>query len=216
VIFAGDSAHVVSPFGARGGNGGIQDIDNLCWKLAAVLKGEAPARLLLSYDEERTHGADENIQNSARATSFMSPRPGIERLFRDEVLSLAADLPFARRLVNSGRLSQPCSLAGLSLQTPAEGEGLAPGTPCPDAPDGTGWLMNRLGGRFHLLAVGDARVPDGISLDCITTFDAVARQRYGDRTLYLIRPDQHIAARLTGTSAAAIRAAHARALGRAP
>ncbi|MEO0912482.1 MAG: FAD-dependent monooxygenase, partial [Pseudomonadota bacterium] len=36
VIFVGDSAHVVSPFGARGGNGGIQDVDNLGWKLAAV------------------------------------------------------------------------------------------------------------------------------------------------------------------------------------
>ena len=43
VIFVGDSAHVVSPFGARGGNGGIQDADNLAWKLALVLKGEAPA-----------------------------------------------------------------------------------------------------------------------------------------------------------------------------
>jgi 3-(3-hydroxy-phenyl)propionate hydroxylase len=42
VIFVGDSAHVVSPFGARGGNGGIQDADNLGWKLAAVVQGEAP------------------------------------------------------------------------------------------------------------------------------------------------------------------------------
>ena len=43
VIFIGDSAHVVSPLGARGGNGGIQDVDNLVWKLALVLRGEAPA-----------------------------------------------------------------------------------------------------------------------------------------------------------------------------
>ena len=70
VIFIGDSAHVVSPFGARGGNGGIQDADNLVWKLALVLKGEAPAALLETYDEERVHGADENIRNSpARPTS---------------------------------------------------------------------------------------------------------------------------------------------------
>ena len=53
VIFIGDSAHVVSPFGARGGNGGIQDADNLVWKLALVLKGQAPAALLETYDEER-------------------------------------------------------------------------------------------------------------------------------------------------------------------
>src|SRR3546814_543831 len=71
VIFAGDAAHVVSPFGARGGNGGIQDVDNLCWKLAAVLDGRAPAALLDSYDEERSHGADEDIMQSSRTTRFM-------------------------------------------------------------------------------------------------------------------------------------------------
>jgi 3-(3-hydroxy-phenyl)propionate hydroxylase len=64
VIFVGDSAHVVSPFGARGGNGGIQDADNLGWKLAAVVQGEAPRDLLDSYDTERRHGAEENILNS--------------------------------------------------------------------------------------------------------------------------------------------------------
>src|SRR5690606_19980329 len=42
VVFAGASAHVVSTIGARGGNGGIQDVDNLVWKLAMVVKGEAP------------------------------------------------------------------------------------------------------------------------------------------------------------------------------
>ena len=120
VIFIGDSAHVVSPFGARGGNGGIQDADNLVWKLALVLKGQAPAALLETYDEERVHGADENILNSSRSTSFMTPKSTIEREFRDGVLALAADLPFARRLVNSGRLSVPCSLAGMRLQSPDE------------------------------------------------------------------------------------------------
>ena len=132
VIFIGDSAHVVSPFGARGGNGGIQDADNLVWKLALVLKGQAPAALLETYDEERVHGADENILNSSRSTSFMTPKSAIEREFRDGVLALAADLPFARRLVNSGRLSVPCSLAGMRLQTPDDAvEGpMAPGALC--------------------------------------------------------------------------------------
>jgi 3-(3-hydroxy-phenyl)propionate hydroxylase len=111
VIFLGDSAHVVSPFGARGGNSGIQDADNLGWKLAAVLAGEAPPALLATYDAERTAAADENIAHSSRATRFMSPGPGIERLFRDETLALAARAPFARAWVNSGRLSTPCSYA---------------------------------------------------------------------------------------------------------
>ena len=59
VIFAGDSAHQVSPFGARGANSGIQDVDNLCWKLAAVIQGQAPESLLESYDSERVFAADE-------------------------------------------------------------------------------------------------------------------------------------------------------------
>ena len=42
VIFVGDAAHQVSPFGARGANSGFQDTDNLCWKLARVLRGGRP------------------------------------------------------------------------------------------------------------------------------------------------------------------------------
>ena len=67
VLFAGDAAHLVSPFGARGANSGIQDADNLVWKLELVLEGLAPRALLDSYDAERTFAADENIRNSTRA-----------------------------------------------------------------------------------------------------------------------------------------------------
>ena len=74
VLFAGDSAHGVSPFGARGANSGVQDADNLAWKLAAVLKREAPDALLDSYASEREYAADENIRNSTRATDFITPR----------------------------------------------------------------------------------------------------------------------------------------------
>jgi 3-(3-hydroxy-phenyl)propionate hydroxylase len=81
VVFAGDSAHIVSPFGARGGNGGIQDVDNLIWKLAMVVKGQAPESLIASYDEERVHGADENIRHSANATNFMTPKSPMEAIF---------------------------------------------------------------------------------------------------------------------------------------
>ena len=214
VIFAGDAAHVVSPFGARGGNGGIQDVDNLCWKLAAVLRGEAGPALVESYNEERLRGADENILHSSRATNFMSPRGRVERAFRDAVLALAAEAPFARRLVNSGRLSQPCSLAGLSLQTPAiAGVGLAPGAPCPDAPHGEGWLLNALGGRFCLLTIGSAKTPEVAGLAYVHADSAAAIARYGDGNVYLIRPDQHVAARFVAPSVEMIAQAWRRALG---
>ena len=159
VVFVGDAAHVVSPFGARGGNSGVQDADNLAWKLARVVQGEAPESLIATYDEERGRGADENILNSSRTTNFMSPRSRAERQLRDGVLDLASRLPFARALVNGGRLSTPCSLAGLTLQTPDAASwpgGAAPGEACPDAPvtraDGSeGWLLDHLGGPFTLL-----------------------------------------------------------------
>ena len=156
IVFVGDSAHVVSPFGARGGNGGIQDVDNLGWKLALVLRGEAAPSLIESYDTERGRGADENILNSARTTQFMTPKSAAERAFRDGVLALAAEFPFARALVNGGRLSRPCSLAGLPLQTPEDGSvagDMAPGAPCADGPvtgaDGRAtWLLGVLGSGF--------------------------------------------------------------------
>ena len=91
VVFAGDSAHVVSPFGARGGNGGIQDVDNLAWKLAAVLKGEAPARLLESLQcGARPRRRREHPQFVAHNPLHVAE--GRHRaLFRDAVLDLAAD-----------------------------------------------------------------------------------------------------------------------------
>lgn len=227
VIFVGDSAHIVSPFGARGGNGGIQDVDNLGWKLAAVLKGQAPEALLKSYDDERIHGADENIANSARATNFMTPKSAMEKMLRDEVLDLAADLAFARRLVNSGRLSVPCSLTGLPLQTPSPEAVLEPGSACKDAPlrrDGKNtWLLEQLNDGFALLSFGDrprievndiahihvARPGEGELSDV----SGHAFERYGEGLTYLIRPDQHVAAAFRTPDAAAIRAAHQRALG---
>jgi len=224
VIFVGDSAHIVSPFGARGGNGGIQDVDNLGWKLAAVLKGEADDALLATYDEERIHGADENISNSARSTNFMTPKSDMERIFRDEVLSLAADHAFARKLVNSGRLSLPCSLGGLSLQTPAGTAPMRPGDPCKDAPieaDGEpGWLLNRLGGDFVLLlteGAPDISVPGlrvvRVGRDLVDAYGLV-ENRYGSKLAYLIRPDQHVAAVFEQPDAAGLQAALARAMGR--
>ncbi len=228
VIFVGDSAHIVSPFGARGGNGGIQDVDNLAWKLAAVLKGQAPRGLLGSYDEERAHGADENIANSARATNFMTPKSAMEKMLRDAVLDLAQDMAFARKLVNSGRLSVPCSLAGLPLQTPSPDAALEPGMACLDAPlrkDGrAAWLLEELNDGFTLLSFGDrpriavndirhihvARPAEG-SLEDVTGH---AFRRYGENLTYLIRPDQHVAACFGKPDAGAIRAAHQRALGR--
>ena len=224
VIFVGDSAHIVSPFGARGGNGGIQDVDNLCWKLAAVLRGEAGPALLESYDRERTVGADENIRYSSRSTSFMTPKSAMEQQFRDAVLDLAADLPFARKLVNSGRLSTPCRVHLPEAIDEAAGP-LACGTVCPDAPVTGGnepWLLDHLGDRFTLLHLGHRPPtcappgvdeitigPEGVLEDA----QGFIRQRYGWDVSVLVRPDQHVAAVFTTVDEAKVARAIQHALG---
>ncbi len=139
VFFAGDAAHQMSPFGARGGNSGVQDADNLAWKLDLVMRGLAPEGLLDSYDAERVAAADENLLNTTRSTDFIAPKSGISRTFRDSVLALAETEPFARRLVNSGRLTTATCYDRSPLNGPdgfAEGETPAarPGAAALDAP----------------------------------------------------------------------------------
>ena len=163
VIFAGDSAHGVSPFGARGANSGVQDAENLAWKLKAVLSGQAPDALLDTYAQEREYAADENIRNSTRATDFITPKSDISRLFRDAVLELSKTQPFARTLVNSGRLSVPATLHGSSLNTPDSANfagRMEPGSVASDAPvvcteERGSWLLRELGPEFTLLVAAD-------------------------------------------------------------
>ncbi|MSP50567.1 MAG: FAD-dependent oxidoreductase [Alphaproteobacteria bacterium] len=218
VVFLGDAAHQVSPFGARGGNSGIQDADNLAWKLALVLKGEAPERLLDSYDAERGPAADENILNSTRSTDFITPKTEASRRFRDAALSLAGDHAFARSLINSGRLSVASVYAGSPLNTAdvdVFSGGPRAGSAATDAPDGKIWLLPRLGGSgFTLLRFGPGL--DGPVRTVEAPADGIAAARYDAcaGTAYLIRPDQHVAARWRQPSRAGIEAALARATGR--
>ena len=223
VLFAGDAAHQVSPFGARGANSGLQDADNLGWKLGLVLQGAAPEPLLDSYDAERAAAADENIGHSTRATDFISPKSHGSHVMRDAVLDLARDHAFARPLINSGRLSTPSTYDALPLTgidaLPGAPERTRPGSPCPDAPLGDGYLLPRLGGGFVLLTLG-ADAPDLVQDGPITatrvalTPDDDPTGALADRYLgraaaavYLIRPDQHVVARWPAYDAQAVRAA---------
>ncbi len=226
VIFAGDSAHQVSPFGARGANSGVQDAENLAWKLDLVLKGMADQSLLDTYAVEREHAADENILNSSRATDFMTPKTDISKIFRNAVLELANTHAFARPLVNSGRLSVPCNYAGFALfgDDALNGPGdTCPGMTCPDAPVGDGFLLDLLGGTFSVLALGceaedvqaHGLTAKAVRIDAIG--DALGARYLGDaaQAVYLIRPDQHIVARWPAFDASAVARALQTAIGKA-
>jgi 3-(3-hydroxy-phenyl)propionate hydroxylase len=261
LLFAGDAAHQVSPFGARGANSGFQDTDDLMWKLALVIKGLAPDGLLDTYDADRVYAADENIRNSTRSTDFITPKSAVSKLFRNAALELARTQPFARKLVNSGRLSVPAFLVHSALNTPdvdTFAGDMVPGAPLDDAPVAVngvsasqGWLLDQLGNRFVLLAFADsasqidttlpalraqaaalagAPIPvesvlvtahGGASVPGLSTLhdrDGLVAQRLDARpgTCYLIRPDQHVAARWRAFDAAAVLAALHRATAQAP
>ena len=228
VVFVGDAAHQVSPFGARGANSGVEDAENLAWKLVAVLRGDAGEALIASYDHERMQAADENIGHSTRSTDFIAPRSPAERTLRNAVLSLAPHADFARRMVNSGRLSV-ASIYDTPLSTPDQDSfsGSAQlGGPAVDAPmiaadKSACHLVEKLSDGFELLYVANGAspaVPDGLKLTVIGRDLIDAHGDFAKRfdaqpgSGYLLRPDQHICARWRAPTPEKIAAARARAL----
>lgn len=206
VIFAGDSAHLVSPFGARGANGGLADIDNLGWKLDLIARGKADQSLLETYEYEAGVTADENILNSTRATDFLTPKNAGAETLRDAVLKLATQFEWARPYVNSGRLSAPVHYPNSTLSigdADAFDGGVAPGSPCLDAPTDKGWLLSMLGDAFKLLRFvgeGESPAPIGTLSEVVIEISGdnqLAAERYGAKpgSAYLVRPDQYVMAR---------------------
>jgi len=247
VLFVGDAAHQVSPFGARGANSGFQDADDLMWKLALVIQGQAPDKLLDTYALDRQFAADENIMNSTRSTDFITPKSRTSKTFRNEVLALARHYPFARKLVNSGRLSVPSFLTQSLLNTPdvdSFAGVMVPGGPMDDAPvqanGQDGWLLDHVGNQFGLMLFADAAPSDDVlaqlqvlaaapvparpliiaplaldvpGVDVLVDAQGWVAKRYDAQpgTAYLLRPDQHVAARWRQLEVARVRQALARA-----
>jgi pentachlorophenol monooxygenase/3-(3-hydroxy-phenyl)propionate hydroxylase len=118
VLLAGDLAHVLSPFGARGLNSGVQDAENAAWKIAFVLRGWAPESLLDSYHAERHAAARENLAVTSATMRFLVPGSDAERRHRVSTLERAVTDPAARSEVDSGRLAEPFWYTSSPLTTP--------------------------------------------------------------------------------------------------
>ncbi|WP_017580453.1 FAD-dependent monooxygenase [Nocardiopsis valliformis] len=146
ILLAGDNAHLVAPFGARGLNSGVQDAENAAWKLAYVRDGWAGEELLESYHTERHAAALENADVTSATMRFLVPQDEAERERRISVLRQAVTDAQAHPDVDSGRLAEPFWYTGSALTTacperpfggrPPRGQAPAPcpGVILPDAP----------------------------------------------------------------------------------
>jgi 3-(3-hydroxy-phenyl)propionate hydroxylase len=229
VLLAGDAAHVMSPFGARGMNSGIADVENAAWKIALDRAGAGGPNLLASYDHERGAAAEENLRVTGETMRFLVPGTESERARRRDILERSLTDPAARTLINSGKLSEPFWYLDSPLTTPGDpaaraGFPTAPGMPrpsvpgvlCPDLPTPDGRLRDRLASGFTMLAGAEAEVALGpVQLPvCVVTGKVAAALGFGARGAALIRPDGYVAAILPGGDLGTkIAAAHRRACG---
>jgi len=238
ILLAGDAAHLVSPFGARGLNSGVADAENAAWKIAYVGRGWAPDALLDTYHDERHAAALENVAVTTATMDFLVPQDDAAAAHRRDVLSRAAADPTARALVDSGRLAEPFWYVDSPLTTPSPARPFAgrpprgavppagPGVLVPDAPVAGDTRFRALARDGFLLLVapgadvdaaraaaaatpGPARVLRLDEIDPDGTLTDILGAHPGE--VWIVRPDAHIAAVLGNPTHDEIRAALARA-----
>jgi len=135
VWFAGNAAHLVPIFSVRGTKSGIDDADNLAWKLAFVINSVGPERLLDSYSDERVFAAHENPGYGKKSTEFMAPPSFAFELMPTAVLSLAVRHPGMRLLINPRQTSViSYTKSPLNAMSDPLANGPAPGAVLPECP----------------------------------------------------------------------------------
>ena len=239
-LLAGDAAHLMAPFGARGLNSGVQDAENAAWKLAFVLSGWASEELLESYHQERHAAAVENLEVTTATMRFLVPQTDEERRHRRQALDRARDDPAARAQVDSGRLAEPFWYVDSPLTTPDPAHPF-PGRPPKGAlpPPGPGVVVPDLpvrSGRLRTLLREGITVLVGPDAPRHAVFEAAAQmtapvQVHGFEDLspdllglvqaradevWVVRPDAHVAAVLRRPSPQQVTAAFSRLLGGTP
>jgi 2-polyprenyl-6-methoxyphenol hydroxylase-like FAD-dependent oxidoreductase len=237
ILLAGDAAHLMAPFGARGLNSGVQDAENAAWKLAFVLSGWAPGELLESYHVERHAAAVENLEVTSATMRFLVPQTDEERRHRTQTLEGASRDPAARAQVDSGRLAEPFWYVESPLTTPDPSRPFpgrppkgalaapAPGVIVPDLPVRSGRLRTVLREGVTVLVGPDLSLDEvrrgttDVSAPVqVHAFDDLSAELLGlvggrPDEVWVVRPDAHVAAVLSRPSAAEVGRAIARLLG---
>jgi 2-polyprenyl-6-methoxyphenol hydroxylase-like FAD-dependent oxidoreductase len=236
VLLAGDAAHLMAPFGARGLNSGVQDAENAAWKIAFDRRGWAGPALLDSYEQERRAAAAENLRVTGETMRFLAPATPAQWAWRRDVLRRAVTDPAARAQVDSGKLAEPFWYLDSPLTTgdrppgfpigPGQARPPVAGVLCPDAPVRLGGAATRLreliGTGFTALGYGVRLRPETLDVP-VSAFlleeiddDGVLADALDARPQrsWLLRPDGHLAAVLDGADPGAFRAALDRARGR--
>jgi 2-polyprenyl-6-methoxyphenol hydroxylase-like FAD-dependent oxidoreductase len=149
VFLAGDAAHVHSPSGGQGITTGMQDAYNLSWKLAQVIRENAPDALLDTYGEERLPIVREVLGTTERNTALLFPRSRAGKLLRNTIL-----LPLLRREGVQRKLVRKMSQLDMNYR----GSSLSAGE---------GGLLSRPRGRKGRVRAGD-RTPDVVFRDAET------------------------------------------------
>ncbi len=216
ILLAGDAAHVMSPFGARGLNSGICDAENAAWKIALDRAGLGGPELLESYDAERGAAAEENLRVTGDTMRFLVPQNDEERAHRVDVLTRAVDDPEARAEIDSGKLAEPFWYTGSPLTTPTHRfpqfptePGVArppvPGVLCPDARLDRGVRLRELVGPGFVVLTHWCRWRPAdeweraiagrpVALDEEEDDHLAAALALRPRWVAIVRPDGHLAA----------------------
>jgi 3-(3-hydroxy-phenyl)propionate hydroxylase len=210
VLMAGDAAHLVPIFGVRGLNSGLEDVNNLAWKLAYTLRGWAQSGLLDSYTHERLFATRENMRHASKSAEFMAPPAPAFALMRSAVLGIAGRNPWIRSLIDprqSTTVGYPDSALNQSLDEAQFVAGPASGFAFLDGPlaDGSP-LCRHIGPDFTALVFDrpqfEAQYSSGAHGPvrwrvAAAKADGPLGRRYDARpgTVYLFRPDGNLLAR---------------------
>jgi hypothetical protein len=182
IFLAGDSAHVMPPYGGFGGNTGVQDAQNLAWKMAWVLRGAASPDLLDTYEQERRPVCEFTVEQAySRYVTRTAPYLASQG-FQPVVHDMNVELGYCY----DGKLHEH----------PSESKG-RPGTRAPHL-----WLseghstLDLLGKEFVLLAGPQWKGDEDFRIHRITHPDFPAAYGISPAEAVLVRPDGYIAGRV--------------------